>query len=50
MSGMDANLTLEQAKKQQERTSCDHESHQGPKHADSKCADHICEQVKHQGK
>jgi hypothetical protein len=50
MSGQDATLTLEQARKQQERTSCDHEEHQGSKSkGGSAQTDHVCEKVKHQG-
>ena len=50
MSGQDAILTLAQAKAQQERTSCDHQMHQGPKSKGSTKTDHICEKVSHQGK
>jgi len=49
MAGMDANLTLAQAKAQQERI-CAHTEHQGPKSKGSTKTDHICEKVAHQGK
>jgi hypothetical protein len=53
MSGQDATLTMEQAKRQQERISAGQAGtgmHQGPmKSGDSKC-DPICEKVSHQGK
>ena len=50
MAGMDANLSLEQARKQQTRTSSDNETHQGPKKSGSAKCDNICEKVAHQGK
>lgn len=49
MSGQDATLTMEQAKKQQERTSCDHQEHQGKKSKGMAQTDHVCEKIKHQG-
>ena len=48
MAGMDANLTIEQAKKQQERT-CAGGNDQGPKKS-GKGGDSICEKTQHQGK
>ncbi len=51
MAGQDATLTLEQAKKQQERicASGSGSEHQGPKDSSGK-HDPICEKVSHQGK
>lgn len=49
MAGMDANLTLEQAKKQQERICHTGSEHQGPKSSASS-GDSICKKVSHQGK
>jgi len=46
---MDANLSLKEAKAQQERTSADHQMHQGKK-GSAKGGDGICEKVAHQGK
>ncbi len=50
MSGMDATLSLKQAKAQQDRTSADKQEHQGPKSKGSAKCDDICMKVQHQGK
>ena len=53
MSGQDATLTIEQAKKQQERVSASQAgtgAHQGSMSGSSKGCDPICEKVAHQGK
>ena len=52
MSGQDATISIEQAKKQMARTeSHGGSAHQGPK-SSGKCAGttHPCEKVEHQGK
>ena len=48
MAGQDATLTLEQAKKQQERIMANSENHQGPKNPSSH--HELCEKTPHQGK
>lgn len=53
MSGMDANLTIAQAKAQQERTSASSAgtgAHQGPMKKGKGMSHEICEKVPHQGK
>lgn len=50
MAGMDANLTIAQAKVQQDRTSHDNQMHQGPKKKSMAKCDELCTKVSHQGK
>ena len=50
MSGQDATLSLEQAKRQQERICASNTEHQGPKGSSGGKHDPICEKVAHQGK
>lgn len=53
MSGQDATLTIEQARKQQERVSANHSGtgeHQGPMKSGGGKHDPLCEKVAHQGK